>query len=65
MAQINIEPRRRRSALPFLIGMLLVAAIAVGVWYFMGRDRLRSDDGAATSPAVTAPGGGAADTTLR
>lgn len=59
MAEINIEPRPRRSALPFLIGMLIVAAIAVGVWYFMGRGGLGpaglDDTPAATTPAPTTP----------
>jgi hypothetical protein len=54
MAEINIEPRPRRSALPFLIGMLIVAAIAVGVWYFMGRPAI-GPVGEDTTPGATAP----------
>lgn len=71
MAQINIEPRPRRSVLPFVIGLLLVAAIAVGVVYFMGRDGLSwNDEGAApaaeTSPIDAAPPAGVPpDTTFR
>jgi hypothetical protein len=57
MAEIRIEPRPRRSAVPFLIGMLLVAAIAVGVWYFMARDAGTADApyGATPAPAATTP----------
>jgi hypothetical protein len=56
MAEINIEPRPRRSAIPFLLGMLIVAAIAVGVWYFMGRGALGTDS-AADAPEMAEPAG--------
>jgi hypothetical protein len=57
MAEIKIEPRPRRSALPFLIGMLLVAAIAVGVWYFLGRGAGMAEGvDPVAPPAATTPG---------
>jgi hypothetical protein len=54
MSEIRIEPKPRRSALPFVLGLLLVVAIAVAVWYFMERSRSPEPGDAQVAP-MTAP----------
>ena len=55
MTQINIEPRPRRSALPYVLGLLLVAVIALAVWFFLVRDGATAEpfDSVAPPPAAT------------
>ena len=54
MSEIRIEPKPRRSALPYLLGLLLVAAIAVAVWFLMERNGA-PDVGDAEAAPMTAP----------
>lgn len=43
MADINIE-RKRRSVLPLLLALLVVAAVAVAAWLYLGdRDGVDAD----------------------
>lgn len=37
MAEINIERRPHRSPWPILIALLILAALAFGVWYYTSR----------------------------
>ena len=53
MAQITIEPRPRRHALPFVLGLLLLAVIAFAVWYFMQRSAGDDAELLAPPPAVS------------
>jgi hypothetical protein len=58
MSEIKIEPKPRRSPLPYILGLLLVVAIAVAVWFIMER---READGTEAAPATAPPA--AVDTT--
>jgi hypothetical protein len=64
MADINIE-RKRSSVLPWLLGLLLLAAVAFAAWTFLrNRDTGIDDDPAAETyeappaPAATEPASG-------
>ncbi|HSU12892.1 hypothetical protein [Longimicrobium sp.] len=48
MADISVE-RKPRSPLPMILAILLVAAIAVGAWWYMTH---RNADGTVNAPAV-------------
>lgn len=55
MADISVE-RKPRSPLGLILGLLLLAAIAAGVWWFMSRDRHDAPAApAAEAPAATTP----------
>lgn len=49
MADISVE-RKPRSPLPMILAILLVAAIAVGVWWYMTH---RNADGTVNAPTVS------------
>lgn len=38
MTRIEVERKRSRSIWPLLLALVLVAAVAVGVWYYMQQD---------------------------
>ena len=61
MSEIKIEPKPRRSALPYVLGLLLVVAIAVAVWYFMSRSEAGNAGDAQAAP-MTAPPAATVDT---
>jgi hypothetical protein len=42
MAKIEIERKPRRSLLPLLLALVLIAAVAVGLYYYMERQRAES-----------------------
>jgi len=56
VADISVE-RKRRSPMGLILAVLLLAAIAAGVWWFLGQgeDRPAEPAPAAAPPAATAP----------
>ncbi|HET7230305.1 MAG TPA: hypothetical protein VFJ16_09895 [Longimicrobium sp.] len=55
MADISVE-RKPRSPLGLILAIVLLAAIAGGVWWYMGHDRDEHAAPAAPAPpAATAP----------
>jgi hypothetical protein len=60
MTEINIEPKPRQNALPYVIGLLLVAVIAFAVWFFMERRAPAANDAfdPAAPPAAVDTGSG-------
>lgn len=48
MAEIEIEPRRQRSWWPWVLGLLILAAVAAGAWWLLSGN----DDPAGTRPAA-------------
>lgn len=48
MAKIEIERKPRRSLVPLLLALVVIAAVAVGIYYYLERQR-------AVVPADTAP----------
>ena len=53
MAKIEIEKRPKRSFLPLLLAFLVIAAIAVGVYFYLENERRAQAD--APPAAVPAP----------
>ncbi|HEY0023876.1 MAG TPA: hypothetical protein VGB24_13230 [Longimicrobium sp.] len=54
MADISVE-RKPRSPMGLILGLLLLAAIAAGVWWFMGRGGDERAPAAPAAPAATQP----------
>lgn len=57
MSEIRIEPKPRRSPLPYILGLLLVVAIAVAVWFFMERRDVGGAPATAAPPAADTASG--------
>jgi hypothetical protein len=54
VADISVE-RKPRSPVGLILGLLLLAAIAAGVWWFMGRGGDEPAPAAPAAPAATQP----------
>lgn len=62
MSEIRVEPKPRRSVLPYVLGLLLVVAIAVAVWYFMERSESSQPGDAQVAPMTAPPPATRSDT---
>jgi len=54
VADISVE-RKPRSPMGLILAIVLLAAIAGGVWWYMGQNGSRPDVAAPTAPAASAP----------
>lgn len=55
MAEIRVERKERRSLLPWILGLLLLALVVWGLMEMGGRGQTPADNGAASSVDVTIP----------
>ena len=53
MAEIRVERKERRSMLPWILGLLLLALVLWGISEMMGRDDDAADDAGASAVGVT------------
>lgn len=53
MAEIRVERKERRSLLPWILGLLLLALVVWGISEMMGRDDDDAADAGATAVGVT------------
>jgi hypothetical protein len=51
MTEIKLEHRPKRSMLPVILAILIVAALAVVVYFYLDRGGLADDPGAPVQPA--------------
>lgn len=55
MAEIRVERKERRSMLPWILGLLLLALVLWGISEMMGRDDDRAGDAGASAVDVIIP----------
>ena len=55
MAEIRVERKERRSLLPWILGLVLLALVVWGLMEMGDRDRTTGDNGAASSVDMQIP----------
>lgn len=52
MAQINIEPRPKRGLLPYILAVIVIAAVAAAVYVYLNRGGMRGVEDRTAPPAA-------------